>query len=167
MRQSFGHGRQGGAKMVEVLVVPATRAHAASLLEDVREVDLQEWFLASLKPGSLTVPLAATTPGAEAAVLSTGEVLCIWGVSETGDQGVGSAWLIATNRALRHVIGLHRHLEGALERMHARYPTLVAWAFGRNAVHLKWLRRLGFQQTGRLGTYELPGFPFIEFKRSG
>lgn len=152
--------------MARLIMEPATRTHARSLLNDIRREDNEEWVAASGKPTSWTLPWSIDRAGplARAAVHPDGQTLSIWGANPTDREGVGIAWLISTNRAYEHVVGHHRHFWRGLKEMHAVYPRLEAWAWERNTVHHHWMEHFGFERPGVSAVFA-PGFTYHLFTR--
>lgn len=94
----------------------------------------------------------------------TGTPVAFFGCVPMG-EGAGSPWMLATPELPRHAKALQRLTQGVLADWHEKFPVLTNHVDARNALHIHWLRRWGFQFTGRhrLGG-ELP-LPFLEFVR--
>ena len=90
-------------------------------------------------------------------------MLCAFGVNPSGLPGVGNAWLVANRTAPNFAHGLHRHFNDGLEKMLALYPTLHAWADGRNSLHHLWMLRMGFELTENIMYFGEEGVPFLLF----
>lgn len=92
----------------------------------------------------------------------TGEVLFIWGLSETPNQLVGCPWAVADMMFWKHVIGCQRVSRSLFKWMLLKYPVLCSMVDSRNKVHIKWLKRMGctLHENKQI---ENQGVPFIVF----
>lgn len=148
------------------VVVPATLAHAQSLIQNgIRAVDREEWVAGTGHTVEDKLARAVSSDGAYLRAFIVGtRCLCIWGVHDAGlSKPAGQIWLIAAKEAERHVLSIHRHFTGEMAEIHARWPLLVAYCYGKNTLHQKWMERVGFEPKGNmiLGL----GFPFILYTR--
>lgn len=152
-----------------VSVVDAKPEHVEAILADVRSKDRAEWVCGTGLPLGLLLRYAVEeAEGVRTALDPDGVPLAIWGLdSVERTEGTRGVWLIATNRAEKHVLSFHRFLHGELTRLHkaAGDAPLAAWADQRNSVHLKWLRRIGFNGGPSLPTGPL-GLPYKFFWRN-
>lgn len=153
--------------MTRFVPIPATLDHAESLIKDVRQADRNEWVAGSGEPtlDRLRAAIAYPVGIVRTVVLAaTHEVLLIWGAHDDPEDGpcVGRAWLIATNLAMRHAIGLHSLMDVEVALMDATYERTVALADARNRVHHKWLIWLGYDyfDTTLRGPWSLPFYRF-------
>ncbi|MDR6455499.1 hypothetical protein [Variovorax paradoxus] len=109
----------------------------------LRACDRQEIAL-----GSGRVPLYvlqdAVKAGFSQAICTDQDVpVAIWGIAPL-TPGVGSIWMLGTPELESIPLSFLRACRPALARAHALYPTLACAAWRENALHLNWLRWLGF-----------------------
>lgn len=144
-------------------VVDAEQHHIDQLIHgDVRQVDIDEWVLGSgLKfDHVLRDRLDLETQYIRALLDEGGVCICLWGVTDLPDYG--GVWLIATTAAEKVGRAIHRFWPEEVGRMHMRHALLVAMAYGKNDLHLRWLRQLGFEFHHEVHPN---GVPFIVFTR--
>lgn len=116
---------------------------------DVRQADNEEWVAATRKPTlkALLDVLYFPEMDVTGAYLD-GECVAIWGCHDTPNH-FGQVWLIATNRAMRHVHSIHHHWRPTIQRYLGAHPKgLIGWASEANTKHHTWLERMGFVNTG-------------------
>lgn len=134
-----------------------------NLINDVRPEDREEWHLAASRCGMgdrTLLDLIATSIQNSAItrvlVHNEGErVLCIWGASKQ-PGGAGLAWLIATTEGQRRARAAQRHFRKGIEELHHEFPILIAFPWLDNALHIRWMEKLGFKFNGHCTT--LRGF---------
>ena len=133
------------------------------IMRDARPADVQEWETAGgSKPFGLA--LMEALEGDLVWATANSKTLCAWGVNgHTHMRDVGNAWLVATNEAEKHALGIHRHFEWGLDEMLKFYPVLHAWADSRNTVHHHWMRKMGFRETDKVCLLGEQEVPFILF----
>lgn len=140
-----------------ITVRKPTCLHLKEVLHDIRPADMAEWYAGT---GSLfgTAAQVAITDSefARVALDETDTPLCFW-----GGNG-GKMWLFATKSAERRALSLHKILAVHLEEVEERWGLLSALADGRNVVHHKWLRWLGFEELAEIDI-EPFGLPFKMF----
>lgn len=138
---------------------------AWSLEADIRQCDREEWVMASGRPVGSCLVEALSLPNTRVVLNEDGKCLAMWGhVSDPKKSGVASAWMVATNEALRRVHEMHRFFKDGITEMHKDHHTLIASAAHHNVVHHRWMLRMGFKQTD-LDTRNELGFRFILFTR--
>lgn len=90
--------------------------------------------------------------------------ICLWGVYHGTDPKVGHVWLIASVEAEERRREIHRLWRAEIAWMHSIRPVLYALADSRNALHLRWLRAVGFTEGGEVPVDpHVP--PFILYRR--
>lgn len=136
--------------------VPGT-ADLEAMLDDLRTADIEEWRQASGKTpaehcrdNSWVVPDNTPDFLTRVAYGEQGEPLLLYGVSPGAFPGFGYVWLIACNRAEKHVIEFHKSWDAEIDRLKlsGRYPRFYTASWVGNARHHKWLRWLGFKSQG-------------------
>lgn len=134
-------------------------ADLAAMLGDLRQGDVDEWRAASGSTPAEHVASGTWEIGpkdrARVACDAEGVPMLLYGVVEAR-PGLGAVWLIACNRALRHVIEFHRSWDSEIAFLAAGYQVLVAMSWYGNPDHHEWLKWLGFRTAGPL----LPWGPF-------
>ena len=129
------------------------------VLKDVRFADRSEWYAGTgvLMPTSLEAAIRGSDTVLTA--VEDGKPLIMWGSDKDG-----RLWMFATNAAVPKAHRLHRILRPELDRLIRWYGSVFCFADCRNAVHLKWLRWLGFEELGviPLGPFELPFASFYK-----
>lgn len=144
---------------------PMRRDDARALVEDGRVEDLNEWRVAAdiLGLRNTTVKDLLTVCVPHARVVAFEDTpLFAFGVGASGVEGVGNAWLFATNKAQRQAPRLQRYFAACMRMLHHQSPTLDAHAIDSNTLHHHWMERLGFE---RIGPSPWLGARFIHFRR--
>ena len=135
-----------------------------ALVNDVREVDREEWHIAATRCGmgdrSLfeLVSISANEAAISRVLVhdETDAVLCIWGAYRRPEPGMGGAWLIGTKEGAKRVMAVQRHFREGLSELHREFPVLEATPWLGNPLHIRWLYKLGFHYNGHSET--LRGF---------
>lgn len=151
----------------QVTVVAGKDEHVGAILADVRPKDRSEWVCGTGLPLALALRAAfALSDDVRVALDPEGVPLAAWGLDaeEAPTTLNRSVWLVATNRAEKHILSFHRFLGPELNRLHDRAETLYALADNRNEVHLRWLRRIGFERVRQSPSGPL-GLPYTLFRR--
>jgi len=136
-----------------------------SLLHDIRPADLTEWQKGTGHQ-SIREDLSAAIihPNSTIVTDEAGQCIAAWGVSEKyPGSTIGSAWMVATNQALRRVHEMHRFFKIGIREMHERFPIIHATAWAENTVHHKWMEHFGFVR--QPGIITIHHAPFILFTR--
>lgn len=147
-------------------------ADAEAIYEDARDADYNEWAVGTGEPDNFLNNLRAHihASGNAALTLDEGRVpIVVGGAVPTGlalDDGkfIGSAWLVATNRAQAVASGIVlRHVREMWNRLEAvGYGRLDAWSDLRNEAHHRWMEWAGFkyERTDEFGPLR---FPFVYY----
>lgn len=130
---------------------PATQADVLAVLADVRPEDRREWEDATGRHLEPQLREAVETADVAFTVLRENTPLLIFGVDFVSNF-LGQAWLVATEGAKLHSTSLHSVLEEALFLIDSAFPATVAYADPRNAVHIVWLERMGWQHVANIRT---------------
>jgi hypothetical protein len=126
-------------------IIPATLEHAFRVAEEMRECDRQEIRAASgSSPGVALLQSMQASAWKFAAVDEDGLAFAIFGLSESL-PGIGSPWMLATDRFHQHERWALRATRGIVEDMQRRYPLLLNYVDARNARSIRWLKWAGFQ----------------------
>lgn len=145
-------------------IAAATFADALGLSKFLREADRRELLAAAgpRDPLDILVDGLRTSDASFCARAQSGAPICIWGVRNVGPVAV--AWMLASvlmpNHA-RAMVALAPTAKAATLAA-ARAP-LWNLVDERNALHVRWLRWLGAEFSGRRFTRADPDVPFSEF----
>lgn len=97
----------------------------------------------------------------------SGNEVGMWGVVDQGER-LGRIWMLATDELVDdkpNSIQFLRQAKGWLTRTLEDYDVLYNYADARNAVHIKWLRWMGFTFIAERPNYGHEGRTFLEFVR--
>lgn len=149
-------------------IVPTEAGHLTEFLKRVREEDRREATAASGLPMrySLAWGIEASRPTSWTA-LYKGEPQVVGGAlpHPNDPTGTGIVWLLGTDFIEKNPKLFHRGALEYLGKLHEVFPRLTNFVDCRNAVHLLWLRRLGFRFIKLHQEWGPFGLPFIEFER--
>lgn len=96
-----------------------------------------------------------------------GRPMGMWGVVPQ-EEDLGRIWLLGTDEMVDDPINRLRFLRearGYLAEVGGRYRVLFNYADARNAIHVKWLRWMGFTFIAEHPNYGHEGRMFLEFVR--
>ena len=96
-----------------------------------------------------------------------GRPMGMWGVVPQ-EEDLGRIWLLGTDEMVDDPINRLRFLRearGYLAEVGGRYRVLFNYADARNAIHVKWLRWMGFTFIAEHPNYGHEGRSFLEFVR--
>lgn len=143
--------------MMEIRV--PTVEDVEAILRDVRFADLAEWYAGTGALMPQAVDAAIRGSDLVLTLVEDGTPLLLWGSDEDG-----RLWMFATNQAVTRALPIHRFMMPHLAELLGRYGSVFCFADCRNAVHLRWLRWMGFEE---LATISLPPFdlPFTAFTK--
>lgn len=122
--------------------------------------------MATKGPGVDLVRVLATAVDRSTAVwvADDGEPVALFGVGALSLlQGVGTPWLLGTDRMWRHPRTLVVEGRRYLSTMRSLYPHLVNYVDARNDASIRWLKRLGFTLHDP-APYGAMGLPFHKFE---
>lgn len=126
----------------------------AARLEDIdliaanmRQDDAMECRARGHEPRESLVAGYAISSIALTVSLHDGTPIAMFGVVNSGVD-VGACWLLGTPAIEKHRIEFLRNSRKWIDVLHAQYPTLWSWVDVRNSLHLRWLKWLGFEQSG-------------------
>tara|TARA_R100000655_G_scaffold71353_1_gene109719 strand:+ start:321 stop:797 length:477 start_codon:yes stop_codon:yes gene_type:complete len=80
-------------------------------------------------------------------------------------EDVGSIWLLGTDQVLSNKIQFLRQSKYWLDIIHKDFPLLFNYVDARNAVHIRWLKWLGFKFINLHKSFGVEQLPFYEFVR--
>jgi hypothetical protein len=145
----------------------ATEADARALADDLRPEDAAEVRamtgqdpLNSLLHGvrHSDVPLAIED--------DDGATIGLFGVVTVQQSPrVGTVWLLASPRLLKHSRRLARESRRWVESLQVQYDVLFNLVDERNTVHVRWIQWCGFTVVNRHPTLGAEQRPFLEFVR--
>ena len=139
--------------MRQILWTPAGLVDVRRMTSRVRSVDKKEWSVASGKkardfPGQLKAAL----DGARISYVGrdeeqpTSAPFIFYGVTDTDDPTLGAIWMVATPKIKQFARCLYIDAPKRIQWIHDRgwYSRgLHNYVDSRNALHLKWLSRIG------------------------
>jgi len=148
--------------MKDLIITLAQDEDAFDLADRLRSTDLDE-----LEASSGEEPLEILR---EAIDISThcwaarraGHTQVLFGVAPLVD-GMGSAWLLASNDLYSWPKEFIRFCHIYLAEMHESYPVLTNFVDDRNAISQAWLKRLGFKPGMRIPDFGVGKLPFTQF----
>lgn len=144
---------------------PATEADAEYLAPLLRKDDVLEVYAASGRE-----PLEVLLDGIRQSAVSytllspAGLPFAVGGVVQSPDPDTGFIWMLGTDELPRQRFHLARHTPRVLRQLHSKWRVLTNLVDARNACHIDWLKRLGFQLHETVNAGHL-GLPFIRFTR--
>lgn len=89
----------------------------------------------------------------------TGEVLTVFGLSSVEDCGI--PWMVSSPNMIKHKKLLMRYAKKVIKEMLKQFETLFNYVDARNELHIRWLKHMEFQFTGR--DLIINGVPFRFF----
>ena len=157
--------------MTHLRLVYAEQRHLATFMPDIRPLDNEEWVAGTGMSTRAGLHAVITVhPNSSWAVVGNNEdCWALWGVTPPVQRFVefrGVAWMVASKKAQRNLHAMHRLFNQGISDMHKLYPHLEAWAYAPNTLHHRWMERFGWQRTGKVRSFALPGFGFVQFHRS-
>lgn len=145
---------------------PARYTDVAAVADDIRPADRNEiWAAGGVSPlealhegfwGSLAPVVGSTEDGTP---------VCMGGVCATAEPEIGCIWMLATNEIAKHPISFLRRSRELVDQWNREFPILTNVVDERNALHIKWLRWLGFTFIRRHPAFGHERRPFLEFVR--
>lgn len=143
----------------------ATLADAEYLAPRLRDEDIAEIYASSGR-----FALDAITRGLQAGPAWVAEDLLgpigIYGACPTLDPSVGSPWMLATPRLLKHQRQFVKDCPDAVARLQAPFRKMENMVDARNHVHVKWLAWCGFEFVQLVPRWGFQGLPFYHFERN-
>ena len=145
---------------------PATKADALYIAKNLRDEDRLECDALVALPPEIVVPACATSPHCWTFHSGDGEPVGIFGCDPIeGAPDIGKVWMCSTPKILQHKIEFLRGCAPTIADMHEIFPILTNHVDARNALHINWLRWLGFSFLRRVEQWGARGVPFYEFAR--
>lgn len=80
-------------------------------------------------------------------------------------EGVGCVWALGSDDLLKAKGEFLRQSRHWINVLHEDYPILFNYIDARNAVHIRWIRWLGFNLINLHPEHGVAGIPFYEFVR--
>lgn len=100
------------------------------------------------------------------AVDEQGIPVVYWGAATTpDDESTAWVWLLATPELLRHGRQFLRESKRWIAALHTQFPVINNFVDSRNAVHIEWIKRMGFNVEYDYTTQGVDGTPFVYFWR--
>lgn len=131
--------------MTEIVVVPATTAHAEELAHTMSQADRDEvWAMAHWTP---EIALEKSMRGSrwKQAALVDGRVMCIFGVAKSLMGGLGRPWLLGSDLIRQYPKEFMRACQTWKPRVLAQATLLVNYVDARYTSAVSWLRWFGFE----------------------
>lgn len=114
---------------------------ASAITPHLREADRNEIIASSGSKIEQAILYSIMSSDASTVCLPDGTPICIFGVGDD-TRGNGIPWMIGTDEMIKHRKALIRDARKWIERQ--EYSVLYNYVDGRNSVHIKWLRHVGF-----------------------
>lgn len=80
-------------------------------------------------------------------------------------EGVGAVWALGSDDLLKARTAFLRQSRMWVNVLHGEYPLLFNYVDARNAVHIRWLKWLGFTFVNKHPEFGVARLPFFEFVR--
>lgn len=147
---------------MHLTVKPANPADVFHVANELRDEDAREVTLATRRD-PYTVVCESARMSNTVVVKVDGEPVALAGAAYTAEKSCGLVWMLCTpgvSRAPRRILKEARRW---LETQHETYDVLCNRAWAGNALHLGWLRLLGFTL---MPPVLVNGAEFIPFYRS-
>jgi len=146
--------------MLEVKFQSPTEEHVASLIETIRQADLDECISAGYAGASDAVRSSVTASTECWSCTVDGEVIAIFGVVlDSALEGKGSLWLLTSKLVERNPKTFVKYSKLALEAMRSRWSQMYVGIDAHYSSAIRFAARLGFTSAA---TYANPktGEPF-------
>lgn len=99
-------------------------------------------------------------------LFKNGEPVLVFGVSgNVLNKTEGAPWMVATPLLETMPVSFMKECKTWVDWMHDHYPILRNFCDARNEVHIKWLKRLGFEFVKLHDSFGVSSIPFWEFKK--
>ena len=153
---------------LKVCVKPTEPHEIPVVIRDLRKADIQEAMACGMDPHkAVTGSVAAST--AVYTIIGGGRPIGLFGVGpvelkEMPGVRVGCIWMVGTPDISRISMESLKQSRRWVNTMHNYYPVLWNWVYAANAVHVRWLKWLGFKIIG-MGARGPQGLPFYQFIR--
>jgi len=141
---------------------PATLDDIEPVASAMRIRDVQEVFAATGQRPHDALFDALVDPTFAYAIADETGTFCLFGVSHYFDQ-IGSPWLLATDRLMKHKRILLTHAPRYISEMQQHHPILLNYVDARHSDSIRWLRHMGFKLTGYEIHYGYERRPFFQF----
>jgi hypothetical protein len=142
---------------------------ARTILHDLRKDDVEEW--AQSVSGGIENLLGEIQESAECWTCHDQHQIAhvIAGVKvfrfpEEGDTKINISWMIGTNTAELHAVGLMKEFYSYYQGFFGRWPDTWCYTDVRNVVHHRWLAYWGYEVIREI-PYGPNGAPFYEMRR--
>ena len=125
------------------------------LARNLRADDRRELFLGTGQSDasqSIRDAIAASSI-CEAVRFNDGALAAIWGVVPL--EGLGSIWMLTSDRVESRPSQFLRVCPGLVQYAHTEFSTLICAPWRGNALHLRWLRWLGFTPGQVVGHFQI------------
>lgn len=135
---------QSGAKASKPYIRPATREDCLYLAEHLRPEDREELEHSLGLRVDYAILIAFRFSTENHAVVRDGRVVAIVGVGGLPGK-IGFPWMLATDELKDIRKTFLRGCHALLQDILTRYPQLENHVWAKNAVHIQWLKWLGFR----------------------
>lgn len=150
-------------------VRPSTPADVQYLGPRLRQADVEEIKgVTGMSPvASLSIGLVKSDPCLTLLAPDDQRPIGMLGVVPQEDRA-GLIWMHCTDDLPRYSMTFLRNCKPVLDQLFQRYAALYNWADARNALHVRWLRWMGFVFINRqhIGEENIPAFHFITIKEA-
>lgn len=91
-----------------------------------------------------------------------GVPIFVFGVVPVIPNLYGAVWLMGTERIHEVKKEFIKDCKNWLPRLHQGFPLIGNFVYAENAIHVKWLKFMGFNFVGKKDNFGLLGLPFYE-----
>lgn len=148
------------ARQLKPVLDRAVRQDCIELAKCLRKADLDELsHVCGLDPESALLYSFACSDFAYTAKLGD-QMIMMFGVG--GIPGMGVPWMLASDLLMNFKVKFVRECRPYVHAMLQRYGHLENWVWAGNAVHIQWLKWLGFTILDSK-PYGIDGEPFHRF----
>lgn len=148
---------------LKIEVVEATTEHAKHVLKHLRQADKQELVSMHGECSHQMLEDFRAYSHRAFAVLLDGEPALLCGISGAGLIGV--PWAVGTDRMKEVAQFFTKEARRRIDGWQEEHPVLVNRVSASNALHIRWLKLLGFEMGAPRTDMSMDGSPFIPFVR--
>ena len=136
---------------------------ALHIATHMRQDDRRECEALTGAPPELILPQSIQQPGTITWEVE-GEPVAMGGITPSIPK-VGVVWMTSTDAILKHKTKFLRLGHPFVSEIHKDYPILTNMVDARNALHIRWLKWLGFSFLRKVDKWGAQSVPFYEFAR--
>jgi hypothetical protein len=135
----------------------------AAIAADARQADVDEFAALGATP-TMAMEVGMKASDWSGTALFDGVPVCMFGVEPVSIiTGLGTPWLVTTNRLMQHERQFIRHCRPVVDAMQRSYPRLSNLVADDNTAAKRWLRWMGFEINKR--PINVNGALFRQFRK--